>query len=152
LSGSPAIDAGNNAYATGWDQRGPGYPRIVNGIIDIGAFEYQGAGSGPSASRPGPTNLPVLTALTSFMPLGMDRSALPAPALSASPPSTRGATDRLTPTTEVPTGATVASVDRWFAMFKEKWATMTVRWDGLKPTAVVGWLADLLADDASRFR
>jgi hypothetical protein len=41
LSGSPAIDAGNNDYATDWDQRGPGYPRIVNGIIDIGAFEAQ---------------------------------------------------------------------------------------------------------------
>jgi hypothetical protein len=48
LSGSPAIDAGNNAYATAWDQRGPGYPRIVNGIIDIGAFEVQA----PAASYP----------------------------------------------------------------------------------------------------
>jgi hypothetical protein len=47
LSGSPAIDAGNNAYATDWDQRGPGYPRIVNGIIDIGAFEVQAAGPAP---------------------------------------------------------------------------------------------------------
>jgi hypothetical protein len=47
LPGSPAIDAGNNAYATDWDQRGPGYPRIVNGIIDIGAFEVQA----PAASR-----------------------------------------------------------------------------------------------------
>jgi hypothetical protein len=51
LSGSPAIDAGNNAYATDFDQRGPGFPRIVNGIIDIGAFEFQGAAPGPSASR-----------------------------------------------------------------------------------------------------
>jgi hypothetical protein len=48
LPGSPAIDAGNNAYATDWDQRGPGYPRIVNGIIDIGAFEVQA----PAASYP----------------------------------------------------------------------------------------------------
>ena len=47
----PAIDAGNNAYATDFDQRGPGFPRIVNGIIDIGAFEFQGAGPGPSTSR-----------------------------------------------------------------------------------------------------
>jgi len=53
LPGSPAIDAGNNAYATDWDQRGPGYPRIVNGIIDIGAFEVQ-------SGRPG-TNLDGLT-------------------------------------------------------------------------------------------
>jgi hypothetical protein len=43
LPGSPAIDAGNNAYATNFDQRGPGFPRIVNGIIDIGAFEVQAA-------------------------------------------------------------------------------------------------------------
>src|SRR6202022_2943055 len=35
LAGSPAIDAGNNEYATDWDQRGEGFPRIVNGIIDI---------------------------------------------------------------------------------------------------------------------
>jgi len=39
---SPAIDAGDNAGAPEYDQRGPGFPRIVNGIIDIGAFEFQG--------------------------------------------------------------------------------------------------------------
>ena len=49
LPGSPAIDAGSNALAvdptTGqplvYDQRGPGFPRIVNGTVDIGAFEVQ---------------------------------------------------------------------------------------------------------------
>jgi hypothetical protein len=40
-AGSPAIDAGDNTGADQWDQRGPGFPRIVNGIIDIGAFEVQ---------------------------------------------------------------------------------------------------------------
>ena len=44
LPGSPAIDAGDNTDAPEWEQRGPGYPRIVNGIIDIGAFEVQQAG------------------------------------------------------------------------------------------------------------
>jgi predicted outer membrane repeat protein len=48
LVGSPAIDAGSatldvdpegNALAT--DQRGPGFPRKVNGFVDIGAFEVQ---------------------------------------------------------------------------------------------------------------
>jgi hypothetical protein len=47
LAGSAAIDAGNNALAFDrWrghvlstDQRGPGFPRIVNGGVDIGAFE-----------------------------------------------------------------------------------------------------------------
>jgi hypothetical protein len=41
LPGSPAIDAGDNANAPPTDQRG--LPRIVNGTIDIGAFEVQGA-------------------------------------------------------------------------------------------------------------
>ncbi len=41
LPGSPAIDAGDNTGAPEWDQRGPGFPRIVNGTIDIGAFEVQ---------------------------------------------------------------------------------------------------------------
>jgi len=41
LGGSPAIDAGDNSDAPEWDQRGEGFPRIVNGIIDIGAYEVQ---------------------------------------------------------------------------------------------------------------
>jgi hypothetical protein len=41
LSGSPAIDAGSNALVpvgTVTDQRG--FPRIINGTVDVGAFEY----------------------------------------------------------------------------------------------------------------
>jgi len=41
LEGSLAIDAADNADAPEWDQRGPGFPRIVNGVIDIGALEVQ---------------------------------------------------------------------------------------------------------------
>ena len=42
LSGSPAIDAGDNASPPDvYDQRGPGYLRISNGVIDLGAFEVQ---------------------------------------------------------------------------------------------------------------
>jgi predicted outer membrane repeat protein len=50
LPGSPAIDAGdpNPADPPEWDQRGPGFPRIVNGRIDIGAFEVQATGAPPS--------------------------------------------------------------------------------------------------------
>ena len=39
LSGSPAIDAGDPTAAPATDQRG--LARVVNGIIDIGAFELQ---------------------------------------------------------------------------------------------------------------
>lgn len=56
LSGSPAIDAGDNTGATDFDQRGDGYPRVVgivdpnNPVIDIGAFEVQSDGTHPSPS------------------------------------------------------------------------------------------------------
>jgi hypothetical protein len=51
---SPAIDAGDNTEAPDWDQRGEGYPRIVNGIVDIGAYEVQKGecgGFAPGGSR-----------------------------------------------------------------------------------------------------
>ncbi|MDQ3710889.1 MAG: thrombospondin type 3 repeat-containing protein [Acidobacteriota bacterium] len=48
LAGSPAIDVGNNTLTSEpFDQRGAGFPRIVDGnndgtaIVDIGAFEVQ---------------------------------------------------------------------------------------------------------------
>ncbi len=42
LLGSPAINTGNNSNATGLatDQRGGSFARRVNGIVDIGAFEF----------------------------------------------------------------------------------------------------------------
>lgn len=50
LPGSPAIDTGNPNFTPPplYDQRGPGYPRVVNGRIDKGSFEVQ-------ASTPTPT-------------------------------------------------------------------------------------------------
>jgi len=63
-SGSPAIDAGSNALAVDnnghtltTDQRGVGYSRIVNGTVDIGAYEVQQTNSvasivGAGASSP----------------------------------------------------------------------------------------------------
>jgi predicted outer membrane repeat protein len=37
--GSPAIDAGDNWTGLDYDQRGPGYPRVLGAAADIGAFE-----------------------------------------------------------------------------------------------------------------
>jgi hypothetical protein len=39
LSGSPAIDAGNNQANVSSDQRGTGFPRVIGNAPDIGAFE-----------------------------------------------------------------------------------------------------------------
>src|SRR5207302_3143758 len=54
--GSPAIDAGNNALAKDQnnndlttDQRGAGFPRIINGTVEIGAVESTGTPPGAGA-------------------------------------------------------------------------------------------------------
>ncbi len=54
LTGSPAIDAGDNSLVPGlnYDQRGAGYSRIINGTVDIGAYEVQAAAPAP---KPVPT-------------------------------------------------------------------------------------------------
>jgi hypothetical protein len=53
LPGSPAVDAGDNTNAPDFDQRGPGFPRIVGGTVDIGAFEAQiGAATQLAISAP----------------------------------------------------------------------------------------------------
>ena len=88
LPGSPAIDAGNNAHATDWDQRGEGFPRIVNGIIDIGAFEYQGDGAAPLYTRSVRGNEPAVGALLSSLPSSKDRPMI----LSSVPTSNQDST------------------------------------------------------------
>jgi hypothetical protein len=52
LPGSPAIDSGSstNLLTPSFDQRGPGFDRIVNGKVDRGAFEVQNTG-GPAGGR-----------------------------------------------------------------------------------------------------
>jgi hypothetical protein len=41
LPGSPALNAGDITNAPAYDQRGPRFPRVLNGTTDIGAFELQ---------------------------------------------------------------------------------------------------------------
>jgi len=43
VTGSPALNAGDPNFTPppAYDQRGPGYPRVVGGRIDIGSFEVQ---------------------------------------------------------------------------------------------------------------
>jgi len=41
LPGSPAINAGSNPLGLTTDQRGDGFPRVLDGAADMGAYEYQ---------------------------------------------------------------------------------------------------------------
>jgi hypothetical protein len=54
LPGSPAINAGDPSFTQPplYDQRGPGFDRVMNGRIDIGSFEVQ-------ESTPGQTPRPI---------------------------------------------------------------------------------------------
>jgi hypothetical protein len=63
LVGSPAIKAGDITGAPHYDQRGPGYPRTVNGTIDIGAFEVQNATTITPSVTVNPVNITYGTAL-----------------------------------------------------------------------------------------
>lgn len=55
LPGSVAIDGGKNAFvSTNYDQRGPGFPRVFNAAIDIGAVEFQGERIFANGFEPGP--------------------------------------------------------------------------------------------------
>jgi hypothetical protein len=79
LPSSPAIDAGDPSFTPPplFDQRGPGFDRVVNGRLDIGSFEVQG---------PTPTPTPSVTP-----------SATPTPTATPAPRSTPTPRPRLSP-------------------------------------------------------
>jgi len=66
LPGSPAIDLGDPAFggAPATDQRGAGFPRILNGRVDIGAVETPAATLAATGLDPAPT---VWTASTTLL-------------------------------------------------------------------------------------
>ncbi len=77
LPGSTAIDAGNNALALDnngmpliTDQRGMGFPRIVNSTVDIGAFEVQGGPSPTASMTATPTSTATATPTSTPTPGG----------------------------------------------------------------------------------
>ncbi len=74
LPGSPAISAGDPNAGGSFDQRGLGFPRVVFGVVDIGAFQTQsnlgsgalpggGGGGGSDGFTPPNLNKPPLMAL-----------------------------------------------------------------------------------------
>ncbi|MGH8091298.1 MAG: IPTL-CTERM sorting domain-containing protein, partial [Rudaea sp.] len=77
LAGSPALGVGINPNAYANDQRGPGFPRTVGGLTDIGAF--QGTVAAAAAKIPAPTlsiwGLGLLATLFGWLGLRRARSA-----------------------------------------------------------------------------
>jgi len=69
LAGSPALDRGNNVEGFSFEQRGPGFPRVVGPRADIGAVE------GISQTAPVPALAPWLVAALSALlgVLGLSR-------------------------------------------------------------------------------
>jgi Bacterial Ig-like domain (group 3)/Right handed beta helix region len=105
LAGSPAIDAGSSALAvdptTGqpliYDQRGVGYPRIVNGTVDIGAYE-----------GPDPTTTSVTTSVTPSVygqPVTFTATVIPTPPLSGTAITPAGTVTFYDGSTALGTGA-----------------------------------------------
>jgi hypothetical protein len=140
LPGSPAIDAGNNAYATDFDQRGPGFPRIVNGIIDIGAFEFQGAGAGPSPSGSGRGPEARLAELVAGLPPAVSHPVAEPPVLSPGQGSTIAGEGPFVAPSEAAPGLQVAAVDSYLATaFEDRGEQTTVPWSDREPAAIGWW-------------
>jgi hypothetical protein len=104
LPGSPAIDAGDNTGAPMWDQRGPGFPRIEHGIIDIGAFEYHFPR--PVQLDPNPVSISETVPSSNVMARGLPGSA---PTLDLAPQAAASAPLVDPETTESPIPMALAS-------------------------------------------
>jgi hypothetical protein len=111
LPGSPAINAGDNTNAPIWDQRGPGFPRIIHGTIDIGAFEYRA----PRQLDPNPVPI-------SEPGPGPDlrQGGLPGSQATLELAATTRAMPATDPAGNVPAGGTVAPADGYFALPSEE--------------------------------
>jgi hypothetical protein len=124
LPGSPAIDTGDPNFTPPpfFDQRGPGFNRVVNGRIDKGSFEVQGPT--PTATpSPTPTLTPTPTSTATATATAMGtatstptqtpastRTPTPTPTAIATATSTATATPNATPTATPRTTPTPRSI------------------------------------------
>jgi hypothetical protein len=100
LPGSPAIDAGDPNFTPPpfFDERGQGFPRVVNDRIDKGSFEVQSGGTPTptptTTTTPTPTTTQMATPTATFTPIPTPTST---PRPTATPTSTATATATPTP-------------------------------------------------------
>jgi cell division septation protein DedD len=96
LPSSPAIDTGDPNFTPPpfYDQRGPGFNRVVNGRIDIGSFEVQGPTPIPTPT-PTATHTPTPTPTAIHTPTATPTATFPP---SPTPTATATSSPRPTPT------------------------------------------------------
>ena len=99
LPGSPAIDAGDPNFTPPpfFDQRGPGFDRLVNGRTDKGSFELQAGTSPTPTPSPTPTATATVTATATATPTST-ATATATPPPTATPTATPTLTPRPSPT------------------------------------------------------
>jgi hypothetical protein len=110
LSGSPAVNTGDPNFTPPpfFDQRGPGFDRVVNGRIDIGSFEVQGPAPTPTPAATA-TATPTATATaTATVRPSATPTATPTATATATPTPTATATATVTPT-PTPTSSPTAT-------------------------------------------
>ena len=114
LTGSPATDAGDPNFTPPpfFDQRGPGFDRVVNGRIDKGSFEVQAGGTPTPTATASPTATPTATTTPTLTPTATPTVTATA---TATPTATATATPTPTPTpraspTPTPTATATPSV------------------------------------------
>lgn len=102
LPGSPAINTGDPNFIPPplFDQRGPGFDRVVNGRIDIGSFEVQSEGTPTPTPTPTATATPTATPTSTITPSPTPVTPTPSPTATptATATTTPTSTPRVTPT------------------------------------------------------
>jgi hypothetical protein len=99
LPGSPAINTGDPNFTPPpfFDQRGPGFNRVVNGRIDIGSLEVQAATTPTATPAPTPSATPTATATSTPTP-APSTTATSTPTATPTPTATLTATATATAT------------------------------------------------------
>jgi hypothetical protein len=115
LPGSPAIDTGDPSFTPppSFDQRGPGFDRVVNLRIDIGSFEVQSGGTPTPTPTSTPTATATPTSTSTPTPTATNTaSSTPTSTPTATATSTASSTPTSTPTATATVSPTPTSTAR----------------------------------------
>jgi hypothetical protein len=137
LPGSPAVGTGDPAGHPRWDQRGYPYRRVIDGRMDIGAFEVQSDGFASSANQSVRAPTLALAALASSLTAPIDQSTEWTVG-AATQGSTLSVPGHLPTAQYVSTAVEVARVDRLFASLpKKEPRLMASRCEALDPGVAI---------------